>query len=65
MGATVKNNHVFTVAVTVADVSRAECDSKNRLRKITVLSHASVKWGKLGYCHLLVSGRRARPLKHQ
>ena len=65
MGATVKNNHRFTVAVTVAVVNRAECDSKNRLRKITVLSHASVKWGKLGYCHLLVSGRKARPLKHQ
>jgi len=65
MTATVKNKHRFTVAVTVADINKAECDSKKCLRKITVLSHASVKLRKLGYCHLLVSGRRTRPLKHQ
>ncbi len=65
MAATVKNNPGFTVAVTVAIVNKTECDSKNRLRKITVLSHAPVKLEKLGYCHLLVSGRKARPLKHQ
>lgn len=45
MAATVKNDRGFTVAVTVADINKAECDSKNRLRKITVLSHASVKTG--------------------
>lgn len=43
MAATVKNNQGFTVAVTVAIVNKTECDSKNRLRKITVLSHAPVK----------------------
>lgn len=45
MAATVKNNHGFTVAVTVADINKPECDSKKCLRKITVLSHAAVKSG--------------------
>lgn len=58
MAATVISNHGFTVAVTVADVNRAECDSKKCLRKITVLSHASVKLGKSGYCHF--TGFRAQ-----
>jgi hypothetical protein len=52
MTATVKNKHGFIGAVTVAAVNKAECDSKKCLRKITVLSHVSVKRRKLGYCHL-------------
>ena len=58
MAVTVKNNHGFTGAVTVAAVNKAECDSKKCLRNFTVLSHVSVKRGKMSYCHL--TGFRAQ-----
>lgn len=43
MPVTVKAKRHFTVAVTVTKLYFGKRDSKNRLRKITVLSQVSVK----------------------
>ena len=58
MAATVKNTPGFTVAVTVADVSRAECDSKKSLRENYCTVACVSKTGKTGL--LSFTGFRAQ-----
>jgi hypothetical protein len=58
MGATVKNNHGFTVAVTVADVNGAECDSKKSLRENYCTVACVSKMGETGL--LSFTGFRAQ-----
>lgn len=65
MAAPVNSEARFTGAVTGAVVNKAICSSKKCLSKFTVAGFAPVKLEERLYWFLLVSGRKARPLKHQ